>query len=161
VRTSSPGPTAPRGPGLAEARSGYAVRVKVRGLPLVALLVVATGSVSGCGGGQSGDVDAVARQFYQALLTRDGAAACAVLAPQTKQELEKSAKQACAGVILREGIHGEGGPRRTDVYGTAARVQLGEDTAFLARFQDGWKVMAAGCRRQPHDQPFDCQVSGG
>ena len=35
--------------------------------------------------------------------------------------------------------------RRVDVYGQDAIVRLDRDVVFLARFDDGWRVTAAGC----------------
>jgi hypothetical protein len=39
-------------------------------------------------------------------------------------------------------------------------VQLTDDTLFLTRTSHGWKVMAAACRPQAEQQPYDCQVEG-
>ena len=39
-------------------------------------------------------------------------------------------------------------------------MRLDKDTLFLARFDQGWRVTAAGCT--PHgDLPYDCTVKGG
>ncbi|MEV5886330.1 hypothetical protein AB0L74_27060 [Streptomyces sp. NPDC052020] len=53
-----------------------------------------------------------------------------------------------------------GAVRTVDVYGGQARVVLGHDTVFLARFPAGWKVTAAGCRPRA-DQPYQCEIKGG
>jgi hypothetical protein len=40
------------------------------------------------------------------------------------------------------------------------QVRFAQDTIFLARFQSGWKVMAAGCSPVP-GHPYDCRLQGG
>jgi len=42
----------------------------------------------------------------------------------------------------------------TQVYGTAALIRFTNDAVFVARFQGGWKVTAAGCTRIPQ-RPLD------
>ena len=37
---------------------------------------------------------------------------------------------------------------------------LTDDTLFLTHTSDGWKVMAAACRLEAEDQPYDCQLEG-
>ena len=49
--------------------------------------------------------------------------------------------------------------RRVEVYGKDAVVHLEKDTVFLARFDDGWRVTAAGCTPNG-DRPYDCDVRG-
>ena len=48
------------------------------------------------------------------------------------------------------------------VAGHSAQVRYSGDTVFLARFDDGWRVTAAGCRRVSTDPavPYDCAVDG-
>ncbi|WP_203045049.1 hypothetical protein [Pimelobacter simplex] len=48
----------------------------------------------------------------------------------------------------------------TEVYATAAQVRTGTDTVFLGRFDDGWRVVAAGCAASG-DAPYECAVEGG
>ena len=47
-----------------------------------------------------------------------------------------------------------------DVAGRSARIALGDEVLFLSRFDDGWRVLAAGCRRTSDDaaRPYDCDV---
>jgi hypothetical protein len=63
--------------------------------------------------------------------------------------------------VLEEKLSPAEGVRRVDVHGRQARVRLAGDTLFLARFDAGWKVVAAGCEPQPDEQPYDCMVKGG
>lgn len=99
-------------------------------------------------------------RFYRAIADQDGGAACDLLAPKTRSELVKSAHKACARAILAEDIPSVSRPRSVQAFGTMAKVDFDKETAFLARFQGGWKVMAAGCIERPQ-RPYDCQVQGG
>jgi hypothetical protein len=38
-------------------------------------------------------------------------------------------------------------------------VRLDKDVVFLARYDDGWRVTAAGCVPRP-GRPFDCTIKG-
>jgi hypothetical protein len=116
--------------------------------------------LSGCANAQDDEVTSTAEAFYRALADDDGATACAALAPETKSELEKSAEQPCEDAILDEDIPSVVDPRDVQTFGTMAKVDFGAETAFLARFQDGWKVMAAACKDLP-TSPYDCAVQGG
>lgn len=114
--------------------------------------------LAGCGGDRNGPVEAVATEFYTAVADRDGAAACRLLAPATREELEQSAGMPCDRAILEEDLPEPGEVLEVHVYGTAGEVRLGSDTAFLAKFSDGWRVVAAACTaRTP--QPYDCEVA--
>jgi hypothetical protein len=135
----------------------FTVRVKMSFL--TGLLLAAT--VSGCGSAQQAAVEATAVRFYAAVQGGDGAGACDLLAPRTKSELEQSAGKGCDKAILEEDIPTVGTPKATQVFGTSGRVDFGNEKAFMARFQGGWKLMAAACRQQRPAQPYDCQVSGG
>ena len=108
------------------------------------LLLAAT---SGCASADDHVVGGVAERFYTAVGDRDGAVACGLLAPRTKAELEESAGKPCAQAILEENLPNGGPPRSTQVFGTMAEVALSDDTAFLAEFADGWKVMAVVAHR--------------
>ena len=105
-------------------------------------------------------MSATAEHFYRAVQDGDGAAACAVLAPRTRSELEKSAQKSCDQAILEEDIPTVDQPSGVEAFGTMAKLAYGSETAFLARFEGGWKVMAAACTDQP-GKPYDCLLSGG
>jgi hypothetical protein len=122
----------------------------------LAVLLLATG----CGSAEEGSVRTVARDFYAGLDQHDAAASCRLLASTTRQELEKSSGTSCAQGLLEEDIPPTGVPISVRVFGTMAQVKYPEEVAFLARFQDGWKVMAAGCRKEGPG-PYDCAVQGG
>jgi hypothetical protein len=115
--------------------------------------------LQGCAASTS-PAEQTAERFERAVAEGEWAAGCALLAPRTLSELEKSAGKSCP-VALEEEDLGDAGPvRDSHGYGTMAQVRLGQDTYFLAEFDDGWKVMAAGCAPDP-GKPYDCALQGG
>jgi hypothetical protein len=62
--------------------------------------------------------------------------------------------------VLDEKLPGTGRVIAATVYGDQAQVRLAGDTAFAARFPDGWKIVAVGCVRRPQ-RPYDCTVEAG
>jgi hypothetical protein len=124
-------------------------------------LVLAAAALAGCGGpgGREEAASAVAVRLLDAVDRDDGAAACAVLAPETLADLEQSADQPCARAVLDEDLPAPGRMINTNVYGQWAQVRLDDDTVFLAVFRDGWRVVAAGCKPQG-DRPYDCALQG-
>ncbi|UWZ59737.1 hypothetical protein Daura_24470 [Dactylosporangium aurantiacum] len=105
-------------------------------------------------------ISGVAVRLLTAAGAGDGAAACALLAPDTVEALEQSAGASCAEAVLDEDLPEPAGVRRVDVYGQWARVVLADDTEFLAAFPGGWRVVAAGCRSRG-ERPYDCVLQGG
>lgn len=142
---------------------GRTARARRPGPVAASVAVLMLVGLAGCASPQDGAVRDVAGEFASAIGSGDGAAACRLLAPRTKSELEQSAGKACAKAVLEEDVP-SGTQDRTlgnvDVYGTAAWVQTGNDTVFLARFQGGWKVSAAGCTKTT-PRMYDCVVKGG
>lgn len=114
-----------------------------------------------CGCGSAGNAQAaeVARSFYGAVATNDGAAACDLLAPQTLHKLEQSAQAPCRTAILDEDIPDAGEVRMLERFGRQAQLRFGGDTAFLAEFGDGWRIVAVSCRPRG-ELPYDCAVEG-
>lgn len=127
----------------------------------LALMTVAV-LAGGCAGGDArrDAVAGVAVRLLTATGGGDGAAACALLAPDTVAALERSADAPCAEAILDEDLPAPTGVRRVDVYGQWARVVLTDDTEFLAAFPGGWRVVAAGCTSRG-ERPYDCVLQGG
>jgi hypothetical protein len=122
-------------------------------------LVVLLGAVSGCGA-SSAPAAGVGARFYRAVNAADWVAACRLLAPETKAQIEQSAGTACPAALADEELPNPG-PMGTSVsFGTMTQVRFGQDTVFLARFQSGWKVMAAGCSPVP-GHPYACRLQGG
>lgn len=128
--------------------------------PRVAAVLALVLAVSGCSGARGDDVREVSARFHRALADGDGTAACAMLAPRTRSQLEQAAGRPCAEAVTEEAVPTAAGPAEVQVFGTQAEVRSDRDTLFLARFRDGWKVTAAGCTPRPHE-PYDCVLSGG
>lgn len=124
----------------------------------IALLVLGI-SLTGCGGSQDEAAAATAEQFFSAVAHQDGAAACELLTPATRSELERSAGGPCPQAIVEElaGARRDGGEVR--VYGSMAQVRWSGAAVFLTRMPDGWRVLAAGCAPRV-EGPYDCTVKG-
>lgn len=116
--------------------------------------------LGGCVSHQDEGVAAVAARFYQAIASKDGAAACALMEAATRSELEQSSGQPCETAVLGEGIQPVGDPVAVRTYETMGQVRYAGETAFLVDVGSGWRVMAAGCTPQPGDLPYDCKVKG-
>ncbi len=126
-----------------------------RALPVLTALIVV--GVAGCGAGpDKGGPARAAQAFYSALGSGDGTAACVELAPEARHKLEQSGDGQCAEAVTSLNLSGET-IRRIEVFGRGARVVLDSDTAFLAKFPDGWRITAAGCKERK-ERPYDCQV---
>ena len=69
----------------------------------------------------------------------------------------------CAQALAEAGLAPAGAGGSVTVAGHSAQVRYADDTVFLARFDDGWRVTAAGCERVSSDDavPYDCVVDGG
>lgn len=137
-----------------------------------ASVVVALLSVAACASGEADLATGVAADFHTAVSSGEGAGACALLAPETRRELEQSAQEPCDQAVLAESIPEVGRVSDSKMFGGKAQVRFTGtrdggadraaivDTVFLAEFPDGWKVVAAAC--MPRDRlPYDCQVKGG
>jgi len=97
------------------------------GLGLVSLL--------GCGASQDENVNAVSRDFHDALAAGDGAAACAVLAPVTRSEREQSAGKECRIAVLEEELPQVEGDAETAVFDTMARIEYGDAVDVAENWQ--------------------------
>ena len=115
---------------------------------------------TGCGAGEDLDVEKAAARFESAVEDQDAGVACALLAPQTRLELEQSSGQACAAALVSEEVPDAGPLRGIDVFGAMAMARFQSDTLFLARFDGTWKVMAAKCSPQ-EEAPYECTIKGG
>lgn len=139
----------------------HAVR---RGLAVSACLVV-LGTATGCGSHRAEDVQHVASQFNDALAARSGSDACALLAPPTRSAVEESEKKSCPAAIRATGLAPASDLEGVRVYGTMAQVRWRTDVTFLTRYDDGWRVLAAGCTMPPASQrtadSYDCTVEAG
>ena len=131
-------------------------------LLLIAVMAGTVAALAGCGSvasrGQAAST--VAQHLLTAVDRKDGAAACALLAPETAAEVAQSAQTDWVEAILDQNLPRPGSVAGDDVYGQWARVRLSDDTVFLAMFAGGWRVVAAGCAPRG-DRPYDCTVQGG
>ncbi len=99
---------------------------------------------------------AAALSFYADLA--DGAAvrACGELLPETRHQLEESRGAPCTQALAALQLKA-GAVRVVDVYGDEGRVVLDGDTAFLSKFDNHWRIVAAGCTER-QKLPYDCQL---
>ena len=128
------------------------------GVPIVFAAALLTAACNGPGADQAAEA---ARSFEQ-LATSDATKACDLLAPKTRDDVEKSAQKSCPEALGDEDLADPSDLVGVEVYGHDAIAQFVNDTVFLAKFDDGWRVTAASCRPGPSDaKPYDCDISGG
>ncbi|WP_404385425.1 hypothetical protein LL946_05100 [Knoellia locipacati] len=129
--------------------------------------VAVTLLLTGCGARGSVEEDRVgdtATEFLAGVAFAPEAG-CDLLAPATLEELESDGEE-CAEVLSEAAdVRGTARPSRPgevriDVFGRDAMVRWVDQTLFLARFDDGWRVTAAGCQPRGKDLPYDCAVEG-
>ena len=123
--------------------------------------LVAGLSLTACATAEDPDVTAVTQRFL-GLAGSDQAAACTLLAPRTVQRLEDDAGK-CADGLRDARLRAPDDIRTVTVAIDSAQVVLAGQTVFLARFDTGWLVTAAGCTRESSDDavPYRCSVEGG
>lgn len=132
------------------------VRIGALKFALAAALVVATGGCGSMGSAENANASHAALAFDESLDTP--AQACAMLAPGTLTELEDTFGR-CDRSLPREHLPVGSRVVGVDVYGKDAIVRLDHDVVFLARFDSGWKVTAAGCT-PVQSRPYDCILKG-
>ena len=86
--------------------------------------------------------------------------ACDLLAPDTRAALERRTGVSCARALADRGLPTSTTVEGVEVAGQSGQVRLDGQVLFLARFPDGWRVTAAGCRRGDPDPavPYECVV---
>ena len=128
---------------------------RVRGF----LAVVAAGLLlTGCVPSEQPAALSAGNDFQAALRSRDGRAACDLLALAARSRLESGQGRPCPVALEALALPGDAGSA-VEVWGDNAQLRLPSGVVFLARFRTGWKVTAAGCRPRP-DMPYDCDVEG-
>lgn len=130
-----------------------------------ALAVVGLVALCGCAQGREAAVERAAEAFAEALRTGDNAAACAALAPRTREELESAQQQPCATALGAAGVLPAEQVLSAVRFGRQARVVVEdaggrEDTWFLSRSGSRWLVVASGCTPRGELLPYDCDVEG-
>jgi hypothetical protein len=125
---------------------------------VLVLCAVAVG-VTGCGRADDGRaVGSVTETFLQALERHDGARACAQLSQGAIAALEHDHDERCAKAAVDLSVSSSR-VTRTQVFGTGAKVDLADGhSAFLEETPQGWRISAAGCRPEPNDEPYTCEV---
>ncbi len=101
----------------------------------------------------------VAVDFAADVTSNDSSAACGLLAPDTRSQLE-SGGTPCAQALLKQKVPTGGAIEHTAAFGRGAQVVLRGDVVFLSDFGGRWLVTAAGCRPKD-DVGYDCALSGG
>jgi hypothetical protein len=129
----------------------------LRLLGLTALAAV----LGGCGtlGPDTAGAAGAAEAFHVATAHGDGAAACSRLSVRVADELEQSAGAPCAQAVLSADVPAASQVREVQVWGGRGLVVLDHDVVFVAEFDAGWRVTAAGCSPRK-DRPYDCTVKG-
>jgi hypothetical protein len=129
----------------------------VRLLAACALSLLGALSASACADPRIPVVQAVTKSFAADLASGDFASACALLAPATRERVERGGS--CPAVLAQHPPVETGAELTSQVWGDRAQVHTGTDTLFLVETSAGWKVAAAGC--QPRGEaPYDCQLEG-
>ena len=111
--------------------------------------------LTGCGGLSDDEVGRVAADFAGG----DPGERCELLAPATLAALVEAESSSCEDALEQMPV-GSGEVTEVQVWGEEAQAKLSDDTLFLTRTSSGWRVMAAACRPQGQDQPYECQVEG-
>jgi hypothetical protein len=143
-------------------RRHRASRHPASGLVLALSLALALAlGLAGCGVQTERQEAAAAADRFAAAAAADPAAACALLAPRTRESVEKDGMR-CAQVLPEKNLPPPQARGEVSVAGHSAQVRYADDTVFLALFDDGWKVTAAGCSRTSDDlaTPYDCAIEG-
>jgi hypothetical protein len=115
--------------------------------------ILAVALLTGCGDVSADDVDGVATTFAGA--EDDPASRCELLASATLEAVQEEGP--CDDAIADLPL-GSGEVTAVEVWGEEAQVRLADDTLFLTRTADGWRVSAAACTPQGEDLPYDCRL---
>lgn len=108
------------------------------------------------GSAENANASGAALAFERSL--DEPARACSMLAPGTLSELEGTFGK-CNHSLAREHLPTSTSVVDVDVFGKDAIVRLDQDVVFLARFDAGWRVTAAGCTPR-RNRPYDCILKG-
>jgi hypothetical protein len=131
---------------------------------LLAVVVMVAGTttvVSGCSALNPG-TDAAAQtvqRFHGELAAGNAGQACALLAPNTVEGVEQGDTGSCADKLAQVTLPHSGVVTDSRAYGRSAQVLVRDDTVFLTRSGNEWKITAAGCIPRG-ERPYDCDVKG-
>ena len=115
--------------------------------------------LAGCGGTQDDAAVSAAAALLSAVERGDGGAACDLLAPPVRSELEQSTGKPCEQAVLEEDLGAATARPTVEVFETMAQAVVGTETLFLSRFDGRWLVVAAACKPTPGDRPYDCSIA--
>ena len=126
-----------------------------------AAAVAAVLTLTACSSVDEPGATRVATEFAR-LAGSDPGAACALLAPRTVQQVTEEGEGDCAQGLKSDDPDPAGAVTSVTVAVNAAQVVMADQVVFLAHFDTGWKVLAAGCTREAQDDavPYDCKVKG-
>lgn len=132
-----------------------------RRVALVTSAGVVGALLGGCADART-DAMAAAAERFEAAARDDPVAACALLSPPTRTALEEQAEAPCPRALPGVGLPRAGAARHATLAGHSGQVRLDGDTIFLALYDDGWRVLAAGCARSSADPslPYECTLEG-
>jgi len=120
------------------------------------LLVVGPGVLlAGCGSVEEDGVRTVVAAFADP--GASPAERCGLLAPATRTTLESDEEAPCPEALPLLGL-GTGAVESVQVWGEEAQARLSDDTLFLTRTGDGWRVLAGACRPEGPDEPYRCAL---
>jgi hypothetical protein len=135
-------------------------RLRSAGVKGLLLCAVALG-LAGCGrADDQRAVSDVTETFLRAVAAGDGTRACTQLSGGARQALEDQEDERCATATSK--LDGVSPSRviRAQVFATSAKVDLADGhSAFLELTPNGWRLAAAGCRPEPADAPYTCELS--
>ena len=114
-----------------------------------------------CSSVDAPEAEHVATEFAR-LAASDPGAACALLAPRSLQQAIEDGDGDCAQGLKSDSLAPASDVTSVSVAINAAQVVMTDQVLFLARFDSGWRVLAAGCTRDGTDDavPYECSVKG-
>jgi hypothetical protein len=129
-------------------------------LRTAAALAVAL-TLTACSSVDEPEASRVATDFVR-LANDDPGSACSMLAPRTLQQVTEDGDGDCAEGLKSDAPEPPTAVTSVSVAINGAQVVMADQVVFLAHFDSGWKVLAAGCTRDAQDDavPYDCSVKG-
>jgi hypothetical protein len=123
------------------------------------LALAAVAALAGCGRGDDDRaVTAVSERFLRAVEDGQGQRACDQLSQGARDALEHDERASCTEAAPDLDVHASP-VRRAQVFATGAKVDLADGASlFLELTPAGWRIAAAGCRPEPRDAPYTCEV---
>jgi len=127
----------------------------------VAAALIVTPALTACSSVDEPEARRVATEFAR-LAGTDPTAACALLAPRTLEQVTQDGDGDCAEGLKSESPRPASRVTSVSVAINGAQVVMDDQVLFLAHFDTGWRVTAAGCTRDAADDavPYQCSVKG-